>query len=77
MLYLDWNQTISQLNNLYGILVIFMLGTLLFLKKIGIWCTDGIYSQNYVLDFALFWVFTSTEYHSPMKGKYPTYYVSS
>ena len=37
----------------------------------------GINNQHPVLYFTLFWVFTSSDYDSSMKDKYPTLYVSS
>ena len=44
-------------------------------KKIHL--SSSTAALHYNLDFSLFWVFTSAYYYSPIKGKNPTFYVSS
>ena len=51
--------------------------TLLIFQSFGSWCTYGRYRCKYMLDFTPIWVFTSADYYSSMKFKYPTFYVNS
>ena len=48
----------------------------LFLKRFGSLCTGRRYSQHYLLDFPIFWVFTSTYWYELLMDKYTTLYVS-
>ena len=53
MLTFHWGNTVSG-KNPQGILLTLMLATLLFFKRFGSWCTDGIYTQDYMLELPLF-----------------------
>ena len=54
-----------------------MLASILFFKYFGSWKIERRYIQHCMLAFMQFLVFTSTDYYSLLKGKYPIFYVSS
>ena len=53
MLYFHLKTTALRYNYLQGILTAVMLANFSCLKTFGFWCTDGIYSLNYMLGFPL------------------------
>ena len=55
---------------------IFVLAFLI-IKCFGSGKTEENYSHHYMLDFPIFWVFTSVDYYAFTKDKYSTLYVSS